>query len=251
MSVVITGGMSSRRTIAIQSDRFRSRATCSRDGNIDCTVTPLTKLEQFEYAHRNLPIPRVLWYAMFLVCNIKRRTWFWLAPLAVLVYGADWYVHRYYPAPPSQAGTATINQLVFALLGGLLLAYYTLVFVARWHGAEHMTIAAYRKHGSANPDDVSKESPAIGSCGGRFLVPVIVAQLLASFLLRRYMPTLAAEALGLEIMLWVDKFWGLDRVPVFAQVTFLLQKYVTTRAPGDLELQTAQRALQELVAAHG
>ena len=250
MKIRVTGGMSSRNSIAIQSDQYRARATVRSDGSLDCKVTPLSWLARFDYAHPNWPIPRVLWISLFMVANIKRKTWLVLGPLLVLFYGGDWYLHKYYPAPASSNGYTIISEVLIGALVLLIVGVYAHDVVAPWHGAEHMTIVAYRKHGSTGLDDIAKESPVSGSCGGRFLLPMTIAWALATFVLNRYLPWLAAYAVILEVMFWLDKLWGFDRILGFAQAGTMLQKYITTRQPERVHLETAQLAIENLIAAH-
>ena len=159
---------------------------------------------------------------------------------------------------PGSAETADSNIWLFNLSTWLIVLLVLKKSIAKWHGAEHMTIAAYESTGLTDLETIEKQSPIDPHCGGRFLIGVVAAQQVSNLVTNAYVPNqlllaflyvIFINAAMMEIVLRVDAWKGLDKLPVTAQASYLLQKYFTTGQPGIQELRTAQRAMMELIAA--
>jgi hypothetical protein len=145
------------------------------------------------------------------------------------------------------------NQGLTVVGRGLVTIGVGVTFVARsrpWHGAEHMTIAAYERSGSTRPCDVQCESPINDHCGGRLVLPLLlVGTVWAAAPIRSRVLRLILGAVLVEAGLQVERLWGWDRIPVFAQASRLLQR-CTTRQPDEQHLAVARIAMAALLKAH-
>lgn len=239
--IKIIGGDSSPRRIAIRSKRFSATARASRDGSITCDVQPVPALLQFIVAHPRLPIPRLFIMMVFMLSNPREVLRQMIVTSAIRFLVLKPLFDKFLP----DEDNAVWQKFIAAVVGGV----WKISRTARWHGAEHMAISAYSDSGSTDLEVIRRESPVNDLCGGRVALPTIGVAALASRAAKTDNARLAAQLVSLEAMLWLDKCWGLHRIPGLAQTSRLLQRYATTRQPSELELLTAQRAIQELVAA--
>lgn len=242
--VHIVGGSSSDGKISIFSNEFTATARC-RNGSITCSVRRRSPLTSFLLEKKYLPIPRILRMLLLAIAGMatwKGRLFLCLYLLAVTV----WAMH----SPVSVSISLERSWMFFCLITVQIL-FYTKSFVARWHGTEHMAIAAYNRSGSTEIKDIRQEVPFHEMCGGRFMFPFLAGALVAGFVAKKLgvNDTLVFLAM-IEVVLWVDTLVGLERIPLASHVSRLLQEKITTEEPGYSELRTAQRALVELVAAH-
>lgn len=114
-----------------------------------------------------------------------------------------------------------------------------------------MVIAAHEKRGATGIDDIRGQERVHAKCGGRFIAPFMVGQTLANVASRvTGTDPVFAYLLAMEAVLWIDAIWGLERIRVTAWLSSALQRYVTTAAPGMIEILTAKTAMDELLAAH-
>lgn len=148
------------------------------------------------------------------------------------------------------------NALLLGLVALVELAFFVGAFVfvrrlASWHGAEHMTIAAYERNGSIDVGSIEKESPINPRCGGRLALPLLLTSTLAVVLSKELGMSVFLFSIPLfEVVLQVDALKGFDKITPFSQASTLLQRYVTTKRPGALEVATGQTALLSLLDAH-
>lgn len=241
--ITIVGGKSTKGRITIQSDEFRSRARCDNTENIICEVKRLPRLSRFLLKKKCLPIPRIVRTILFLVDGMTIRGKMFVAFYIASVITANKFIPKDAPLPPY---AWTIYAILF-----IASIIYINRKIAPWHGAEHMAIAAYEKRATADLAAIVKESPVHEKCGGRLVLPAICGLAIASLVSHGLaMSSFILSLLVWECVLWVDTLKGWNKVPGFSHASFFLQKYVTTRKPGERELRTAQRALQELIAAH-
>lgn len=245
--VRIVGGKSSRRRVSIISDEFTATARLEKNGDITSTVKRHWSLTRFLYQNNHLPIPRLIRTLVFLLDGMttKGRVFLGLFVLLQLLPLNSTF--------PSSNLSEQFWWLPYVILGltvaGALL--YVRRRIATWHGAEHMAIAAYDHTSSTDHEVVARENPIHDKCGGRFFLPgaagIIIAYLAAQTI---GLNQTLVFAVILECALWVDTLVGWEKIPSTALASHLLQRWVTTRSPGEQELRTAQRALQELLAAH-
>ena len=249
--------MSSFFRITIISNRFASTASCSPKTNaISCQVKPLSRLSRWLHDFRLFPIPRLLRLVLFILNSLTRRGWIILALGVAAFFALDSFLfggsHKNSGLlSNSYYGILMVHALVMSVL--FMVNYFVMVrvLIASWHGAEHMAIAAYQRNCSTALADIAKESPVHSHCGGRLFFPSIIVGGLAAWLVAKFnLNELATFLVAYEVTLWVDTLVGWHKIPVAAQASRVFQKYITTREPSELELQTAQRAMEELLAAH-
>ncbi|OGZ57488.1 MAG: hypothetical protein A3A00_00330 [Candidatus Spechtbacteria bacterium RIFCSPLOWO2_01_FULL_38_20] len=221
-NVKIFGGFSFPKKITVVSNKFRSLAKYNSDTQkIETTVKPLSDFQK--KLINTVWLPRTL-----------RNP--------ILVYGLMWFALF----GSMESSTVSLVRLISTV------SFFTLGFwfiskrIAKWHGAEHMTIEAYLTEGDTSTEGIKKYSPINKRCGGRFLLPWLMVVVVFNFLnLGNWFITL-----GIVTILELDRFIPMHKVPVFRQASYLLQKYITTKEPNERELLTAQKAMLLLIEAH-
>lgn len=257
----IIGGKSTFGRISIMSDEFMSTARSDEDGNITCRVKRHSSLSRFLYRNKNLPIPKLVRMILFFVDSMTKKGWMFLGLYVLIVTLTEKYLlsgslflvlaDRY---SPGLLNPKLVFLLWFLAICAVLIipgVTYVQLYIASWHGAEHMAIAAYDRLGSTEMRDIVQESPINDECGGRLALPLLLGAVVAVIVAKTLMvSTVFAYILMLEGLLWVDALKGWDKIPGTSQASHLLQKWITTREPGAQELRTAQLALCELIVAH-
>lgn len=250
--VRIVGGMSTAGRVSILSDMFVATAHSDEDGEITCEVKRHSPLSRFFYKNKRLPIPRLVRMILFFADSMTKKWWILLGLCTLGVV----LLEKFLPSGGSVSGLSVsmfLKQywwIIYAVvLVGVLV--YIRRYIATWHGAEHMAIAAYDHTGTTNIRAIGRECPVHDKCGGRLFLPLVVGTIIANLVAKNFgvSETIVLLAI-LECVLWMDTLRGWDKIPCTSQVSHLLQRWITTRYPGEQELRTAQRALQELVAAH-
>ena len=248
MQVKIIGGKSSHGRVSIISQEFVATA-CDEGGDITCEVKRHPYLLRFLFKNKRLLIPRVVRMALLLAGGMTGRG---RMLLGLYVLGMALLMAR--SSTSSTSGTLVSSFLkqywwaVYVIILPAILLY-TRCRIATWHGAEHMTIAAYDRTGSTDIKQIAQECPVHDKCGGRLLLPIILGAIIARLLANNLgVSDVIVSLVALECVLWVDTLRGWDKIPGTSHVSHLLQKYATTRTPGPQELLTAQRAIQGLVA---
>lgn len=134
-----------------------------------------------------------------------------------------------------------------------LATYYLLPHlksIRRFHGAEHKVLESYLKHGSIDDEQILLTSRISDRCGGKLLLPLLIAGPLSVYLSQQTHFNLVLTNLAMvEIILGIDFLIKWSKIPVFAQASRAIQ-YMTTGEPGEHELQTAKTALIGLIEAH-
>jgi uncharacterized protein YqhQ len=92
---------------------------------------------------------------------------------------------------------------------------------------------------------ILQESPIHPHCGGRMILPVLLANIIAG-----YCSSMLIFFIVLEAMFWVDKFFGFEKLWGFSHVSIFIQRYFTTQEPADYQVRTAEAGIQALVKAH-
>lgn len=255
-NITLIGGMSFPGRIAIISDKFRSVATWNKiDGKeiIKTVVTPLPirRILKPVLRVRWLPIPKTIRLFLFLFISGNL-----FVKLFILFFVVSAFLQIFYPSEFHEIEGSMINPfatlMIYTLWIVILIAAIRFIKATRpWHGAEHMAIETYRKSGSSHINDIRKASPVNPRCGGRFFVPFLLISFFVPPIAHYFkFPNLLTNLIAIEVILWIDALIGFYRIPVFAQLSDLLQKYLTTKIPTDRELQTAQAALEKLLEAH-
>lgn len=244
--VKVIGGVSNTHEITILSDRFIAKARhrpTTKGYKIECETKSYPVFLQFILRCRWLPIPRVIRLLIFLVATGGWPVLILPAIIGFRFLPIDTPFHRV-ELEKWAIAMIVIGALAFALL-------LVKLFAASWHGAEHKAIAAYLRSGSTDIEAIKAESPVNEKCGGRLFLLVILAKVFA-FTLPPYLaiPWWAVWLIVVEAGLWIDAIIGFHRLPIFAQSSKLLQRYITTKEPEEHELRTAQIAMQQLLAAH-
>ncbi|MFA6437556.1 MAG: DUF1385 domain-containing protein [Candidatus Paceibacterota bacterium] len=246
MKVNVIGGVSDSGRISIESDLFISTARINRHGDIVQETKRKSPFRVFLSKCSRFPIPRLVSVALQMLGNSKDL----LSSVGgfAFIYIVVFLVGKYIPRKPLLPLNSWYGDLLFASFSIIFFLLYARFFVAKYHAAEHMAINSYEKTGSVDIDDIRKGKRIDIYCGGRFVFPMILMVILLNAL---NLDSAIAYIIGLGCIFEIDsRVIKWSRIPVFAQASWLLQKYVTTQKPGAQELLVAQRALQGLVAAH-
>jgi len=242
--VRIIGGVSWHRTVKVLSEDFASSATFDPDmWAITVTVRRRSRMMSGgKYVPLVVRLFRSFW-AMGGTAGKVLMTFYVLSmclPLVLRGPTAPTAVHQHL--------SGILWELGFMVAFGLLTRHY----IATWHASEHMLIRTYTDHGTTDLETARKASRIDPFCGGRFIVPLIVIPHLSQAI--GYwlgIDSTILYFLFLEATLRIDRAYGLYRVPLVSHASEALQRYVTTKDPGDIELMTAQCAVDALVEEHG
>lgn len=248
MKVKIIGGMSGKGRISIISDKFVSVGVCDSEGNVSCKVRALPVISNkiFEKSY----IPKIIRMAAFAIILMSWRT-----RLFMIVYMGMVTFLKISASEQVHAPVTLWPVLLVVSISGTILtsaAYFFRVFIAPWHGAEHMVISSYERKKKVVPlSEIRKESPISEKCGVRFFFPLMICHFFSSYVEKRYgISYFVPYLLIFECILLIDSFVGWDKIPITSQASRLLQRYVTTSFPKDVELLTAQKAMCGLIEAH-
>lgn len=264
-SVKIVGGASGVRSVSFQSDRFISTAVYHPQSEkmdqekIELKVIQLPKSTQL--MDRFSPfIPKLISLIIFLLYSIPLLCTFFfktasikerLINLLVSFLSGAWIASLIWVVITPYHWLPLYFYIGFSVLLIVILFTVLFKFIGPWHGAEHKVFAAYERIGVIDFNEVKKESPVDRHCGGRFMVPFILALLIAAGL--SFWTGIASWVfllIILELVLRIDDVIGFDKIPPFVQCSYLFQKYFTTKEPTDLQIKLAQQAMQGLLDAH-
>jgi len=254
--VKVIGGKSIKGSVSILSDKFVVTAVSGAGGKINCTVNPMSETARWVIQYKNPWMPKLLRLLLFLREGIGTRD---IVFFGLLFTGLAALLLLSESILPGSVEAVDSNIWLFNLSTLLIVLLMLKASIAKWHGAEHMTIAAYISTGMTDLETIKKQSPIDPHCGGRFIIGIVAAQQISNFVTNTYVPNqillaflyvIFINAAMMEIVLRIDAWKGLDKLPVTSQASYLLQKYFTTAQPGDRELLTAKRAMDELIAAH-
>src|SRR3989344_2068506 len=241
--IKIIGGRSLSHRIAFISETYVAEARCNKTGKITTSIRPLPKFI-IVLLRVNHFIPETLRMFAFVMGLMSPKMRILL--IFYLSFGL------YLQIKMKDIETAISDRASLSILLPLLaleLAFFVGAFVfvrrlASWHGAEHMTIAAYERTRSIEIKDIESDSPIHPKCGGRLALPLFLVSGIAVALSKEFDISAFVFAVPLfEIILWIDKLKGFDKIPLFSQASKLLQRYFTTKKPGKLEIETAQAAI--------
>jgi uncharacterized protein YqhQ len=128
--------------------------------------------------------------------------------------------------------------------------------IARFHGAEHKSVAAYESGGPA--DAAAKEHER---CGSNLVLPLMLTNLASGVVLRslgkerRPLPVLVAGLVSIgsavELFGWMVRHKGHPLADMLRAPGIELQRLFTTREPSHDQLDVAQAALTELLRVEG
>jgi uncharacterized protein YqhQ len=235
------------------SDRFVVEAEAGKNG-IRCRTKELSEAMKKYLRPDKRFMPKTLKFFLFIKeeMGIKDLVFIILVTAMILL---SRLIHGIIPGV---SGAFEGDPWLIFLLGFILIGATARLTFAPWHGAEHMAIAAYERSGATSLEAIERESPVNAKCGTRFAFPMIVAQILVVKITNGLFAGELASFAGLiffflitlECLLWIDFWFGLDKLPVTRQVSYLVQRYIVTRRPGEIELRTAQLAMIQLITAH-
>ena len=248
--VEIIGGKSTAGWVSIISDEFVATAHSEKNNKITCKVKRNSALARFIYKNKNLPIPRLVILGVLITDSMTDKVEMFFVGLFVLVT----ILLGIFSQPVPKSSSSLFSEVCFwglCIMFQLGLLFCFRQSIAKWHGAEHMAIAAYTHTGSTDIQMITRERPIDDQCGGRFILPFLFGVIISNFVAKKFgMNQTIIFFVILECFLWVDKLIGFEKIPVTSQASYFLQKWFTTRHPGKQELRTAQTALRELVNAH-
>lgn len=247
----ILGGTSTYRTIRIWTDQYVAEAHASEEGKVTCSVRAQTATSEYFFQYAPWWVPKIARVAYFLYTGLGR-----MGRIIALIFIGWMLSHYLFRTPPTTAPQD--EPLIFTILSFVLVvACYALVailakmFIAPWHGAEHMAIKAYNRTKSADYSVIRKENPIADACGHRFYTPIVAGSILINELVGIYgFVPLVLKLIVVELVFRFDDLLPWSRVPVMAQASRLLQRFATTTYPHTLALFTAQAAIEQLMLAH-
>jgi uncharacterized protein YqhQ len=125
--------------------------------------------------------------------------------------------------------------------------------LAAYHGAEHMTIAAYER----GVEDVASVPKEHDRCGSNLVVPMMLLSAAGTVLLERLVesPSNAARAgiglggasLAVEMFAWSDRHHGDPLAEAFHTPGREIQRLWATKEPTPEQLEVAGRAMEEIL----
>jgi uncharacterized protein YqhQ len=167
---------------------------------------------------------------------------------ATVVSAAGTYVVRHrLPGPPLLREIAAMGVSLAPVL--LLLRDSRL---ARYHGAEHKSIAAYER--DIDPGDAVKEH---ARCGSNLIAPMMVTTVVANMLLRAvgkehkpvatFVAGLVSIGAAVELFSWMGRHEANPLAQMLRRPGIEMQRLFTTSEPTGEQLDVADLALQELL----
>ena len=247
MKVDIVGGMSSVNRVTILSDEYVSTARYHEDsGEISCEIKALPPIVRFLQKNKRLPIPRLARVALPLLNMMGRKG----AVLIALYFLITACIPTMFPGEMF-IGISSKYFVLFDFLTIFGLLLFIKKYIGTWHGAEHKAISAYQKFESTDIQVIARENRYNAKCGGRLFFPSMLTFPMAIAMDGWLGLNMVVWSLVLlEIILWADYIWGMDKLPITSQASYLLQTYLTTVEPGRIELETAQCAMEGVLWAH-
>jgi hypothetical protein len=235
------------------SDQFVTEAEAGKNG-ITCRTKELSEAAKKYLRPDQRFMPKTLKFLLFVKEEMGIKDLIFIALVATMIL----MMRLILGIIPGVSGAFEGDPWLIYLLGFFLIGATARSTFAPWHGAEHMAIAAYERFGSTCLEAIERESPVNAKCGTRFAFPMIVSQILVVKITDGlFVGELASFAgliffflITLECLLWIDFWFGFDKLPVTRQVSYLIQKYIVTKRPGEIELRTAQMAMIRLLVAH-
>ena len=218
-SIKLIGGMSLPGCVSIFSKKYVATAKSLKAG-IRVTVRDLSlpnKIFNIWF------IPKVVKLVIFMLsaAGLKVKLFF-LSYLIVLITSNQWIqrldnkiIERGY-----------LWRIIFLELGILaLVCLFIKTKIAKWHGAEHMAISAYKRCGLADIIEMAQENHINPECGGRLFLPFILIYA-TSFLTIPKKIALQGDLVVIprkeyEALLWLKKIR--EFIPTVAQRNALIR----------------------------
>jgi uncharacterized protein YqhQ len=168
---------------------------------------------------------------------------------AVLLQGPERKGRKHSLAREMAVAGATLVPLAVALRGSDL---------ARYHGAEHVSIGEFELAMAGSHDDVAKEH---ARCGSNLVAPLLLTNAIGNMALlkafRRPPPGmtlltgLLALAASMEVFRWMARHPGSPVAKGLAMPGYWLQHFLTTGEPSEAQLEVGRSALSELLRLEG
>ena len=250
------GGMALHNGVLLQSERFWAAAVCRPDGT---HVSSGQKVQlPGREAAQQLPVLRGLLRlgeALAVLPAVRRATGGPVLPqedprmlAATLASVAGTYFVRH-----RVPGSALLREVVAAsisLAPALLLLRDS--HLARYHGAEHKSIAAYET--DIDPAEAGKEH---GRCGSNLIVPMALTTVVTNLLLRAagqenkpaatFVAGLVSIGTAVELFNWMGRHQTHPLARTLGRPGIEMQRLFTTSEPTAEQLDIADLALRELL----
>lgn len=241
--------------VSLQSDEFISVARC-KNGEITCETKRLSKLSRFLCRNKFFPIPRTLTMVLPVVERMMLTTRGRIL-FALYVLFLVWNKIQVYAAPAETQPVPTPGFYEWMVAGIVFLITIVIFLFLRkrrigpWRGAGHMVISAYERSGSIKMEEIKKENTIYHKSNSRLILPTFVGTLIILFIANNFAvnKTIISFVI-MECVLWIDCLMNWGKIPVVSHFSHFFQRFVTTSEPGVKELETAQRAMKELLIAH-
>lgn len=134
--------------------------------------------------------------------------------------------------------------------------------LARYHGAEHKSVAAFEHRGEGGEAAVAKDAAREHvRCGTNLVAPLVVMNIASGMLLRAagkerrplatFVAGLVSLAGAMEVFSWMARHQEHPLAGALGRPGIELQRLFTTSEPTDEQLDVAHAALQELVRLEG
>lgn len=247
----IIGGLGTMRSVALFTTDFRSVASLNRDGSITRTIKKRSWFEKFLSKNRFL-FPKILVLSLLILMSLTKKQLLIFGTIMLIVPLVVSQVVTQISTDPN-ATAESLNEWMRLTRPLLLVPVLWMIhkYAGGFHAAEHMAISAYGKYGADGINHIAEQPRVNEYCGGRLVVPAVLAGwtvALCSHWLGH--ATIFVSLFALELILWIDKFIGLNKIYVTAKISEWLQTYITTRTPTEKELLVGKKALQQLLVAH-
>ena len=251
------GGMALRDGVLLQSERFWAAAVRSPDGGVRVSSAAKARVPGRESLQR-LPVVRGLLRlgeAVAVLPAVRRATGGPVLPqedprmlAATAVSAAATVALR-----STSRGSPLLKEVTAA---GVSLAPVLLLLrdsrLARYHGAEHKSVAAYERG-----IDAAAAGKEHARCGSNLIAPMIVTNIATSLLLRaagrerKPMSTLIAGLVSIgtamEVFSWMARHQDHPLARTLRRPGIEMQRLFTTSEPSADQLDVADLALKELL----
>jgi uncharacterized protein YqhQ len=257
MSGVQIGGMALRDGVLLQSDRYWAAAVRADDGSVKITSGAKTPIPGQD-ALRQVPLVRGLARlaeSLAVLPAVRRASGKPVLPqedprlLAATAASAVATV----ALRGTRRGSPLLKELAVA---GVSLAPLLLMLrdsrLARYHGAEHKSIAAYEGGGDAAAAD--KEH---ARCGSNLIAPMVLTSVATSLVLRAagrerqplatFVGGLVSIGTAMELFSWMARHQDHPLSRTLRRPGLELQRVFTTSEPSEEQLDVADMALRELL----
>jgi hypothetical protein len=243
----IIGGMSLPREVRLYTKQSTVIAQCDRKTGAIASQARFRKKRACR-PKRSWPLPQTV----RLLLNFWNMSG-WVGKTLILLWLFWTIPNPWKPAPTYRLGLLDLGFMISIMITHLgILMFIINRWTGTWHAAEHMAIAAWEKHRAYDFTTIAKQPPIHERCGGRFLLPLMIAITGLPFLLQEISLALRpwSMLIALELVLQIDRRIGYYRIPGFKQASVWLQRHFTTREPDAAEIVTAQTALIGLLLAN-